>query len=258
SDQDVSTGSLVALDGSDSSDADGDTLTYSWSFTSMPVGSGATLSDATVVNPSFTADVNGTYVISLVVNDGTVDSSPNTVTITSTTPFLHWDMPGTGRGYEFTETVKLLESKGYTELVKTSYQELEDSNLQIYTGLYTNEAQDKAAILEYIVNEYEHFYRGLVTEILPTGEALVYDFTESAPFKISQDGTLTELSILSSNNLKLSYELNEVSLNQKEVGDPCSYLLDTNVASCMKDSIISSGLGALNCLLGGPFGELLT
>jgi len=85
SDQNVSTGSLVTLDGSGSSDADGDSLTYSWSFTSVPDSSGATLSDSTVVNPTFTADLDGTYVISLVVNDGTEDSSPDTGTITAST-----------------------------------------------------------------------------------------------------------------------------------------------------------------------------
>ena len=82
-DQSSSTGAVVTLDGSGSSDADGDTLTYSWAFTSKPAGSNATLSDSTVVNPSFTADVAGAYVVRLVVNDGTVDSDPDTVTITA-------------------------------------------------------------------------------------------------------------------------------------------------------------------------------
>lgn len=93
-DQNVSTSSLVTLDGSGSSDADGDTLTYSWSLVSMPDGSAATLSDSTVVGPTFTADVDGTYVISFVVNDGTADSSPDTVTITATT-FSTTDLEGT-------------------------------------------------------------------------------------------------------------------------------------------------------------------
>ena len=73
---------LVTLDGSLSSDVDGDPLTYAWSITSKPALSAAVLSDATVVNPTFTADKPGSYVLQLIVNDGTVDSAPDTVTIT--------------------------------------------------------------------------------------------------------------------------------------------------------------------------------
>jgi outer membrane protein assembly factor BamB len=83
SDQSVQTGSLVTLDGSASTDPDGDTLTYNWTITSRPGGSAVGLSLSNTVNPEFTPDVDGTYVISLVVNDGTVDSDPDTVTVTA-------------------------------------------------------------------------------------------------------------------------------------------------------------------------------
>jgi hypothetical protein len=78
-DQNVTTGSLVMLDGSGSSDADGDVLTYSWSFISNP--GNAVLSDSTAVNPTFTPNVDGTYVLSLVVSDGNLLSAADTVTI---------------------------------------------------------------------------------------------------------------------------------------------------------------------------------
>ena len=39
------------------------------------------LSDPTAVNPRFTVDVTGTYVAQLIVNDGMIDSAPDTVTI---------------------------------------------------------------------------------------------------------------------------------------------------------------------------------
>ncbi len=84
-DQNVSTLSTVILDGSGSSDADLDTLTYNWSFTSMPAGSTAVLSSASVVNPTFVADLDGSYVLQLTVNDGSVDSAADTVIITTAT-----------------------------------------------------------------------------------------------------------------------------------------------------------------------------
>ena len=82
-DQTVAVNALVILDGNGSSDANGDPLTYSWSLTSTPTGSGAVLSSPTSVSPTFTADLAGDYVVQLIVNDGTVDSAPKTVTITS-------------------------------------------------------------------------------------------------------------------------------------------------------------------------------
>ena len=83
SDQTVTTGDTVQLDGSGSSDPENDTLTYSWTLDSVPAGSSATLSDSTLVNPTFDSDMDGDYVATLVVNDGTSDSDPNSVTITA-------------------------------------------------------------------------------------------------------------------------------------------------------------------------------
>ena len=84
--QNVVVGAAVTLNGSGSSDANGDRLTNSWSLTSRPAGSTAALVGATTVAPTFGADAAGTYVASLVVNDGTVNSTAATVTVTATTP----------------------------------------------------------------------------------------------------------------------------------------------------------------------------
>lgn len=84
-DQAVNTGSLVSLNGSASSDADNDSLTYSWSLI-VPMGSNASISDATAVAPTFTADTDGDYTAELIVNDGTVDSAPDIISIVATTP----------------------------------------------------------------------------------------------------------------------------------------------------------------------------
>jgi hypothetical protein len=80
-DQTAQIDDLVTLDGGGSSDVDGDSLTYSWTLIMVPDGSTASLSDPTAVNPSFVVDVSGTYVAQLIVNDGLVDSAPDTVTI---------------------------------------------------------------------------------------------------------------------------------------------------------------------------------
>jgi hypothetical protein len=77
----IALGSRVTLDGSASSDANGDPLTYIWSLTSRPDGSAAVLANPTSVSPTFTADRAGTYVVQLIVNDGTLSSAPNTVNI---------------------------------------------------------------------------------------------------------------------------------------------------------------------------------
>jgi len=84
--QAVDTGSTVRLDGSGSSDADGDALTYSWSLTTRPAGSTAVVAPANAVQPSFVADLPGSYVAQLIVNDASLASAPATVLITVTTP----------------------------------------------------------------------------------------------------------------------------------------------------------------------------
>jgi hypothetical protein len=73
--QNVVTGQPVNLSGAGSTDANGDVLTYKWAMVSKPADSTATLANATTIAPSFTADKNGTYVLSLQVNDGKVDSN---------------------------------------------------------------------------------------------------------------------------------------------------------------------------------------
>lgn len=79
----VSAGSLVRLNGGASSDADNDPLTYQWTLTTSPPGSQAVLAGASSVAPSFTADLPGIYIASLVVSDGKAGSAVSTVMVTA-------------------------------------------------------------------------------------------------------------------------------------------------------------------------------
>lgn len=78
--QTVVEGTVVTLDGSKSTDADGDILTYIWT-----APDGVTLSGTTTANTSFVAPATtttATYTLGLTVNDGKVDSQQSTVLIT--------------------------------------------------------------------------------------------------------------------------------------------------------------------------------
>lgn len=82
-DQVVDKGEMVQLDGSGSTDPDMDTLSYQWTQTSGPAVS---LLNATTATPSFLAhnrmSTNQALSFSLIVNDGSGDSSDDEVTIT--------------------------------------------------------------------------------------------------------------------------------------------------------------------------------
>lgn len=69
-DQTVKVGSLVTLDATRSTDANGDVLTYSWVLTTNPGAPAVVLASATTANPTFTPTVAGIYVATLTVSDG--------------------------------------------------------------------------------------------------------------------------------------------------------------------------------------------
>jgi hypothetical protein len=101
----------VILDGSGSSDPDvGDVLTYSWTLTTVPLGSSAALNNPNLVGPTFVADAVGTYVATLVVSDGTTVSAQDSVTITvaNNAPTVTITSPLTGSSFGFGTSINFV------------------------------------------------------------------------------------------------------------------------------------------------------
>lgn len=72
---------LVGIDGTTSSDPEGDPLAFTWTL-AAPAGSAASIDDATAQNALFVPDVRGTYTVTLVVADSIdQESAPVSVTI---------------------------------------------------------------------------------------------------------------------------------------------------------------------------------
>jgi hypothetical protein len=82
--------SKAYLDGSGSSDADSDTLTYHWTL-SKPYGSSSQFSDTSAISPSFIPDRDGVYTATLTVHDGHLSSNEASLSINVTTQYFKID-----------------------------------------------------------------------------------------------------------------------------------------------------------------------
>jgi len=82
-DQEVEVGSTVQLDGSGSSDLDGDSLGYTWKQTEGP---SVSLSSENTTTSIFTPTEAGIYIFSLIVYDGQVESTPDHIKVTAIQP----------------------------------------------------------------------------------------------------------------------------------------------------------------------------
>jgi len=161
-DQNVTTGSTVTLDGSASNDANADVLSYRWTLTSKPDGSAAALALSESAYPTFVADVAGTYVASLIVNDGQVDSAAATVAVTVTDPVVPVTRIGTGYVATNGMTVTLVSftsvdlGNGYTRYTATYKQE---NNTAV--------AIDEGTLRLYFVNPPAEAQYGFFGRVLP-------------------------------------------------------------------------------------------
>jgi hypothetical protein len=69
----------IILDGSNSSDPDGDELTYSWGLVSAPINETAILNYQDTQSPTFTPNSYGEYTFELTVTDGELEDTSNIV-----------------------------------------------------------------------------------------------------------------------------------------------------------------------------------
>lgn len=74
-------GTPILLDGSNSSDLDGDPLSFTWTIAARPTGSSASLSGADQPQATLVPDVDGVYVVNLAVDDGRLRGPVDTVRV---------------------------------------------------------------------------------------------------------------------------------------------------------------------------------
>lgn len=89
-DQKVSKGTLVTLDGSQSSDPEGATLSFDWAQTSGP---SVSLSNGKTAKSSFTPQADGVYEFKLTVSDGKDSATASTKVTVATVSELKVDAP---------------------------------------------------------------------------------------------------------------------------------------------------------------------
>ena len=156
----ITVGEKVQLNGNASSDTDGDNLVYTWSILFQPIGSNIAVNTTTPSTPSFTPEVAGNYELQLIVNDGHVDSMPDSVVITVSDPEGDENTYRARTAQNAFEEVDALLTRtdgniAYDALYNYNDKELLVSLPDIFTGEDLGEVNDPNAIQG---NEGDHCY----------------------------------------------------------------------------------------------------
>ena len=159
----------VTLDGSTSTDADNDPITaYTWSLT-PPAGSSAALSSTTEVSPTFEVDIIGSYVVSLIVSDGSDNSVSVSITITVTDP----------------EAPLSILSPELKESIAHMYNE-EGLAYDVYMNIYKRQAVNQ---LQSIATKSEIKHIGWVNELAIKYDLNITDYPDlPAPYSVEGIG----------------------------------------------------------------------
>jgi len=156
-------GGTASLDGSGSRDPDGLELSYAWTITAHPPGSSASLVGADRVAPTLVADTLGDFEVSLVVNNSTVSSAPDTVIVTAVLP------DGVGSGILDPDEVYLLGTlaEGSARRAAVAHYLAPDRPVVGFTRIHRRNAQVRSDGTLIYMNTFEDILREFHCDACP-------------------------------------------------------------------------------------------
>lgn len=131
-DQNVAVRATVTLDGSGSRDSRGRSLTFRWTLESRPHGSDAGILDAMTARPWLVPDVRGSYLVALVVSDGSQDSLPDRVLVRAFDNFgIDSDADGLGDALERSLGLDPFNEDSFGDGIRDADRDLDSDGLTI-------------------------------------------------------------------------------------------------------------------------------